>query len=180
MLMMNRWVLAQPTRMDAQLGFVGENNAQLLQLVVDELGAWSYKLDLLYRNGTTDIIDLMPSGHMLVADISAATLRQDGTCKVQVRGVDGDVVKKSNMVAMAIRKSVLDADIYKDGVPSEFYQMEAQITKARDEVMAATEVVAAATSAVEKNAAYVEEVVAGLNTEMANTIDGGWIMDRDI
>lgn len=117
-----------PGRDDALLGYVGENQSRRFAVKVDEVGSWSYKLDLRNSAGVANVIDLIAGDGELYAEIERAAVQFDGKAEAQIRAIDGEKVKCSNVFPLHIGGSVQATEYFASLPPSEFEQLEQRLT----------------------------------------------------
>lgn len=150
MITMKNFSVFVPKKDDARLGYTGENLSRRFEIEVDDPGAWAYKLDVRNDAGVANIIDLTVDGNTLYTDIERAVLQVSGKVTAQIRAIDGDKVKCSNTFWLFIGDSV-EAVAYFDSLPpSEFEQMEANLTAIKQEAVAAANRAALAANAAPK------------------------------
>lgn len=148
MITMKNFRVFVPEKSDALLGYTGENLSRRLTIVVDDPGPWSYKLDIRNDAGAANIMDLTAEDGALYVDIERAALQVSGKVQAQVRAIDGDVVKCSNVFTLFIGDSVQAVEYFESLPPSEFEQLESRMTALK----AATETFA------EQTAGYAAQV----------------------
>lgn len=128
MIRMKNWEVTLPNPRDGHIGFVGEHQARRLEIMLDEAGPWSYKLDLRCAQGKANVLDLTVEDGRLTVDLERTHLAVSGLCTAQVRGLDGQREKKSNLFYLTVGPSVCAVDAFEPLVPSEFEQMEQRVT----------------------------------------------------
>ena len=133
--MKNFRVLVQ-TKNDALLGYTGENLSRRLTIVVDDLGTWAYKLDIRNDAGVANIMDMTAGDGVIYVDIERAALQVSGRVQAQVRAINGDTVKCSNIFSLFIGDSVQAVNYFESLPPSEFEQLEANLTAIKSEAQA--------------------------------------------
>lgn len=107
----------------------------VINVTVDTDESWSYKLDIKYPQKCCtgeqlyNIIDLMRTGDVATVELTAAMLPFSGKYTAQLRGINGDKVYHSDTFDMWVKYSIEPGSAY-DPVPSEFYQIEENITEA--------------------------------------------------
>lgn len=139
MIRMKNWEVTLPNPRDGRIGFVGEHQARRLEIMLDEAGPWSYKLDLRSEQGKANILDLTVEDGRLAVDLERAHMAVSGLCTAQVRGLDGQREKKSNLFYLTIGPSVCAADAFEALIPSEFEQMEQRVTALSAQAFGAAE-----------------------------------------
>ena len=114
------------------LAFEKNNLVDVINVTVDTDEAWSYKLDIKYPQKCCtgeqlyNIIDLMRTGDVATVELTAAMLPFSDKYTAQLRGINGDKVYHSDTFDMWVKYSIEPGSAY-DPVPSEFYQIEANI-----------------------------------------------------
>lgn len=188
MITMNDFYVLVPKKDDALLGYTGENLSRRFEIEVDEPGTWAYKLDVCNEAGVANIIDLTADGKVLYAEIERAALQISGRVTAQIRAIDGDKVKCSNLFQLFIGDSVEAVKYFESLPPSEFEQIEASLTALKTETVAAAERAEAAATGIEETRELAEQaaqtaVEAAATTEAAvlhaPKIDRGtwWVYD---
>ena len=137
MITMKNFCVTVPRKQDAFLGYTGENLSRRLEIVVDAAGNWAYKLDLRSEQGGANIIDLIADGNTLYADVERAAVAVSGRYEAQIRAIDGEIVKCSNVFALFAAHSIEATEYFEALAPSEFAQMEASLTVIKQETVAA-------------------------------------------
>lgn len=117
------------------LAFEKNNLVDVINVTVDTNESWSYKLDIKYPQKCCtgeqlyNIIDMTRTGDVATVELTAAMLPFSGKYTAQLRGIDGDKVYHSDTFDMWVKYSIEPGSTY-DPVPSEFYQIEENITEA--------------------------------------------------
>lgn len=117
------------------LAFEKNNLVDVINVTVDTNESWSYKLDIKYPQKCCtgeqlyNIIDMTRTGNVATVELTAAMLPFSGKYVAQLRGIDGDKVYHSDTFDMWVKYSIEPGSTY-DPVPSEFYQIEENITEA--------------------------------------------------
>ena len=133
MLEMKNWrINASPM---LEIGIAGENNARLLKIDADEPSMdYAWKLEIEHQqSGEKNIVDLNRDGNILSVLLTRDMIRHCGVHYMQVRGVRGEEVKKSNRFYVMVGESISASDSLPPLPPSEFAQMEARITALKTE-----------------------------------------------
>ena len=123
--------IAQDTKF---LAFEKNNGVDVINITVDTDDSWSYKLDVKYPEKCCtgkklyDIIDLNRDGDICSVELTSKMLPFAGKYAMQLRAINGDKVKHSDTFDAWIKYSIEPASTY-DSVPSEFYQIEQNITE---------------------------------------------------
>ena len=123
--------IAQDTKF---LAFEKNNGVDVINITVDTDESWSYKLDVKYpekcctREELYNIIDLNRDGYICSVELTSKMLPFAGKYTMQLRAINGDKVKHSDTFDAWIKYSIEPASTY-NPVPSEFYQIEQNITE---------------------------------------------------
>ena len=123
--------IAQDTKF---LAFEKNNGVDVINITVDTDESWSYKLDVKYPEKCCtgkklyDIIDLNRDRDICSVELTSKMLPFAGKYAMQLRAINGDKVKHSDTFDAWIKYSIEPASTY-DSVPSEFYQIEQNITE---------------------------------------------------
>ena len=116
------------------LAFEKNNGVDVINITVDTDESWSYKLDVKYPEKCCtgeelyNIIDLNRDGDICSVELTSKMLPFAGKYTMQLRAINGDKVKHSDTFDAWIKYSIEPASTY-DPVPSEFYQIEQNITE---------------------------------------------------
>ena len=123
--------IAQDTKF---LAFEKNNGVDVINIAVDTDEEWTYKLDVKYPDKCCsceqlyNIIDLTRTGNVCTAVLTKDMLPFTGKYIMQLRGISGDKVYHSDTFDCWVKYSIEPASTY-DPVPSEFYQIEQNITE---------------------------------------------------
>ena len=128
MIEMKNFRVFVPGREDALLGFTGENGARRLTIRTDDPEGWAYKLELEFEDGQKNILDLTAGDGELYVDLERAHLARDGFVRAQVRAIRGEQVAKSNLFDLFVCRSIEATEAFEMLEPSEFEQLEANLT----------------------------------------------------
>ena len=115
------------------LAFQKNNLVDSMVITVDTDETWQYKLDVKYpckdSNGKElyNVIDLTRVGNTCTAILQATMLPFNGKYTMQLRGISGNKVYHTDTFDVWVKYSIDPGKVY-DPVPSEFYQIEANIT----------------------------------------------------
>ena len=102
-----------------------DNLVHTLSVSGDIPDGWEWHL--LVRSGDDlNIITLNPDQQGLSVDLTEQMLSRDGYCQIQLRGIQGELVRHTNMLTVFIPAS-LSGNVQWPEVPSEFQQAEARI-----------------------------------------------------
>lgn len=114
--------------------FEKNNGVDVINVTVDTDASWSYKLDVQYTQKLCsgerlyNVIDLTRDGNVCSATLTAGMLPFSGKYILQLRGINADGrVYHSEQFNGWVKYSIDPGAAY-DPVPSEFYQIEANIT----------------------------------------------------
>ena len=116
------------------LAFEKNNGVDVINITVDTDESWIYKLDVKYPEKCCsgeqlyNIIDLTRTGNSCTAVLTKDMLPFTGKYIMQLRGISGDKVYHSDTFDCWVKYSIEPASTY-DPVPSEFYQIEQNITE---------------------------------------------------
>lgn len=139
MIIMKNFRVTVPRKQDAFLGYTGEHLSRRFFVQVDDPDEWVYKLDVRNELGAANIIDLTRDGNLLYADIERAALAVSGRYEAQIRAIDGEKVKCSNVFGLFAAHSVEATEYFEALSPSEFQQMEANLTAIKQETVQAAD-----------------------------------------
>lgn len=115
------------------LAFQKNNLVDSMVITVDTDETWQYKLDVKYPCKDSkgeqlyNVIDLTRVGNTCTAILQAAMLPFNGKYTMQLRGISGDKVYHTDTFDVWVKYSIDPGKVY-DPVPSEFYQIESNIT----------------------------------------------------
>lgn len=116
------------------LAFEKNNGVDVITITVDTDESWIYKLDVKYPDKCCsgeqlyNIINLTRTGNTCTAVLTKDMLPFTGKYIMQLRGISGDKVYHSDTFDCWVKYSIEPASTY-DPVPSEFYQIEQNITE---------------------------------------------------
>lgn len=117
-----------------ELGFEKNNGVDIFTATVDTDTNWEYKLDVKYSKKSPEgeylynIIDLSRNGNICSALLTSAMLPFSGKYLLQLRGVNGEEVYHTDVFEAWVKYSIEPGATY-DPVPSEFYQIEQNISE---------------------------------------------------
>ena len=135
MLIMDNWALTAPNKSDRLIGYEGENLSRRLSIEVDDPDVWQYKFDLRFSDDKTNILDATVDGNVVYSDILDEYISAQGACELQVRGLDGERVIKSNVLSIEIGGSIQATEDFFP--PSEFEQIEQNLTAIKQQAVQA-------------------------------------------
>lgn len=117
------------------LAFKKDNLTAQMTFTVDTDDSWTYKLDVRLPTKCCtgeelfNIIDLpMDASRTCTIDVTAAMVPFTGKYTMQLRGISGEQVYHSDTFEIWVKYSIDPGAVY-DPVPSEFYQIEDNITE---------------------------------------------------
>lgn len=116
------------------LAFEKNNNVDVINITVDTNKEWTYKLDVRYPDKCCsneqlyNIINLTRTGDICVAVLTFDMLPFNGKYTMQLRGISGGKVYHSDTFDCWVKYSIEPSETY-NPVPSEFYQIEDNITE---------------------------------------------------
>lgn len=111
---------------ERSVGFEGENMVYTMQILTDTGPDWSYYIDLTFSNGTKATLPLRYRDGKLLVPLTRAYLQVDGMVRAQIRGMQGDLVKKSDIQRLFIQDSINASEELPPFPPTEF-QLQEQI-----------------------------------------------------
>lgn len=115
------------------LAFQKNNLVDSMVITVDTDETWQYKLDVKYPCKDSDgkelynVIDVPRVGNTCTAILQASMLPFNGKYTMQLRGISSDKVYHTDTFDVWVKYSIDPGKVY-DPVPSEFYQIESNIT----------------------------------------------------
>ena len=115
------------------LAFQKNNLVDSMVITVDTDETWQYKLDVKYSCKDSkgeqlyNVIDLTRVGNTCTAILQASMLPFNGKYTMQLRGISDDKVYHTDTFDVWVKYSIDPGKVY-DPVPSEFYQIESNIT----------------------------------------------------
>lgn len=117
------------------LAFKKDNLTAQMTFTVDTDDSWTYKLDVRLPvkcctgEELFNIIDLpMDANRTCTIDVTAAMVPFTGKYTMQLRGISGELVYHSDTFEIWVKYSIDPGAVY-DPVPSEFYQIEQNVTE---------------------------------------------------
>lgn len=116
------------------LAFEKNSGVDVINITVDTDESWVYKLDVKYPDKCCsgeqlyNIINLTRIGNTCTAVLTKDMLPFTGKYVMQLRGISGDKVYHSDTFDCWVKYSIEPASTY-DPIPSEFYQIEQNITE---------------------------------------------------
>ena len=116
------------------LAFEKNSGVDVISITVDTDESWMYKLDVKYPDkcctgdALYNIINLNRDGDICSVELTSKMLPFAGKYTMQLRAINGDKVKHSDTFDAWVKYSIDPGSTY-DPVPSEFYQIEENITE---------------------------------------------------
>lgn len=116
------------------LAFEKNNNVDVINITVDTNGEWTYKLDVRYPDkcctgdAQYNIINLVKTDDIYMAVLTSDMLPFSGKYTMQIRAINGDKIQHSDTFDAWVKYSIEPGETY-NPVPSEFYQIEANVTE---------------------------------------------------
>ena len=116
------------------LAFAKNNLVNEIICTVDTDESWTYRIDVLYSqtdcsgNPLYNIINLNRTGNVCSALLTIAMLPFSGKYTMQLRGIKDQQIYHSDIFEVWVKYSIDPSNVY-DPVPSEFYQIEDNITE---------------------------------------------------
>lgn len=116
------------------LAFEKNNNVDVINITVDTDEEWTYKLDVKYPDKCCrceqlyNIINLTRNGNVCTAALTKDMLPFTGKYIMQLRAINSDKVQHSDTFDAWVKYSIEPSETY-NPVPSEFYQIENNITE---------------------------------------------------
>ena len=116
------------------LAFEKNNNVDVINITVDTNGEWTYKLDVRYPDkcctgeAQYNIINLVKTDNIYTAVLTSDMLPFSGKYTMQIRAINGDKIQHSDTFDAWVKYSIEPGETY-NPVPSEFYQIEANVTE---------------------------------------------------
>ena len=116
------------------LAFEKNNGVDVINITVDTDESWSYKLDVKYPEKCCsceqlyNIINLTRNGNVCTAVLTKDMLPFTGKYIMQLRAINSDKVQHSDTFDAWVKYSIEPSETY-NPVPSEFYQIENNITE---------------------------------------------------
>ena len=116
------------------LAFEKNNNVDVINITVDADEEWTYKLDVKYPDKCCsgeqlyNIINLTRNGNVCTAVLTKDMLPFTGKYIMQLRAINDDKVQHSDTFDAWVKYSIEPSETY-NPVPSEFYQIENNITE---------------------------------------------------
>ena len=137
MIRLDNWRVLMEVR-DRELGYESDHLHRRLEIAVDLDAGWAVKLDMALGK-VKNVVDLERTGDVLWVDLTRDILASDGLYRCQLRGLKGDTVAHSNQFELLVSGSINAAEAFPSVEPSELAQMEARVTQAKADAVAAAD-----------------------------------------
>ena len=137
MIRLDNWRVLMEVR-DRELGYESDHLHRRLEIAVDLDAGWAVKLDMALGKAK-NVVDLERTGDVLWVDLTRDILASDGLYRCQLRGLKGDTVAHSNQFELLVSGSINAAEAFPSVEPSELAQMEARVTQAKADAVAAAD-----------------------------------------
>ena len=123
---------------DRMIGYESDHLHRRLEIAVDLDAGWAVKLDMALGKAK-NVVDLERTGDVLWVDLTRDILASDGLYRCQLRGLKGDTVAHSNQFELLVSGSINAVEAFPSVEPSELAQMEARVTQAKADAVAAAD-----------------------------------------
>ena len=137
MIELKNWRVRMEVR-DRELGYESDHLHRRLEIAVDLDAGWAVKLDMALGKAK-NVVDLERTGDVLWVDLTRDILASDGLYRCQLRGLKGDTVAHSNQFELLVSGSINAVEAFPGVEPSELAQMEARVTQAKADAVAAAD-----------------------------------------
>lgn len=137
MIRLDNWRVLMEVR-DRELGYESDHLHRRLEIAADLDAGWGVKLDMALGKAK-NVVDLERTGDVLWVDLTRDILASDGLYRCQLRGLKGDTVAHSNQFELLVSGSINAAEAFPSVEPSELAQMEARVTQAKADAVAAAD-----------------------------------------
>ena len=137
MIELKNWRVLMEVR-DRELGYESDHLHRRLEIAADLDVGWAVKLDMALGK-VKNVVDLERTGDVLWVDLTRDILASDGLYRCQLRGLKGDTVAHSNQFELLVSGSINAAEAFPSVEPSELAQMEARVTQAKADAVAAAD-----------------------------------------
>ena len=137
MIRLDNWRVLMEVR-DRELGYESDHLHRRLEIAVDLDAGWAVKLDMALGK-VKNVVDLERTGDVLWVELTRDILASDGLYRCQLRGLKGDTVAHSNQFELLVSGSINAAEAFPSVEPSELAQMEARVTQAKADAVAAAD-----------------------------------------
>ncbi|MDB7861054.1 hypothetical protein [Intestinimonas butyriciproducens] len=123
---------------DRVIGYESDHLHRRLEIAADLDAGWAVKLDMALGK-VKNVVDLERTGDVLWVELTRDILASDGLYRCQLRGLKGDTVAHSNQFELLVSGSINAAEAFPSVEPSELAQMEARVTQAKADAVAAAD-----------------------------------------
>ena len=137
MIELKNWRVLMEVR-DRELGYESDHLHRRLEIAADLDAGWAVKLDMALGK-TKNVVDLERTGDVLWVELTRDILASDGLYRCQLRGLKGDTVAHSNQFELLVSGSINAVEAFPSVEPSELAQMEARVTQAKADAVAAAD-----------------------------------------
>ena len=137
MIELKNWRVRMEVR-DRELGYESDHLHRRLEIAADLDAGWAVKLDMALGK-VKNVVDLERTGDVLWVELTRDILASDGLYRCQLRGLKGDTVAHSNQFELLVSGSINAAEAFPSVEPSELAQMEARVTQAKADAVAAAD-----------------------------------------
>ena len=137
MIRLDNWRVRMEVR-DRELGYESDHLHRRLEIAADLDAGWAVKLDMALGK-VKNVVDLERTGDVLWVELTRDILASDGLYRCQLRGLKGDTVAHSNQFELLVSGSINAAEAFPSVEPSELAQMEARVTQAKADAVAAAD-----------------------------------------
>ena len=137
MIRLDNWRVRMEVR-DRELGYESDHLHRRLEIAADLDAGWAVKLDMALGKAK-NVVDLERTGDVLWVELTRDILAADGLYRCQLRGLKGDTVAHSNQFELLVSGSINAAEAFPSVEPSELAQMEARVTQAKADAVAAAD-----------------------------------------
>ena len=137
MIELKNWRVLMEVR-DRELGYESDHLHRRLEIAVDLDAGWAVKLDMALGKAK-NVVDLERTGDVLWVELTRDILASDGLYRCQLRGLKGDTVAHSNQFELLVSGSINAVEAFPSVEPSELAQMEARVTQAKADAVAAAD-----------------------------------------
>lgn len=137
MIRLDNWRVRMEVR-DRELGYESDHLHRRLEIAADLDAGWAVKLDMALGK-VKNVVDLERTGDVLWVELTRDILASDGLYRCQLRGLKGDTVAHSNQFELLVSGSINAVEAFPSVEPSELAQMEARVTQAKADAVAAAD-----------------------------------------
>ena len=137
MIELKNWRVRMEVR-DRELGYESDHLHRRLEIAADLDAGWAVKLDMALGK-VKNVVDLERTGDVLWVELTRDILASDGLYRCQLRGLKGDTVAHSNQFELLVSGSINAVEAFPSVEPPELAQMEARVTQAKADAVAAAD-----------------------------------------